>query len=108
MQEQLRAIIEEFAADGEVIQYGELMKQVGLSHNNHGQRAQFGMKLREICADTFEENGFMLCSIVVSKATGIPSAPFFKKAREIGAMESDDEEAFFEKQKAKVFDFYGG
>ena len=107
MKEQLRAIVEEYASMGETVQYGELMKQVGLSHNNHGQRAQFGMKLRDICGDTFETEGFMLCSIVVAKATGMPSAPFFKKAREIGALEHEDEQAFFEEQRNKAFEFYG-
>ena len=106
--EQIRAIIEEIAADGETIQYGELMKQVGLSHSNHGQRAQFGMTLRQICAETYEENGFMLCAIVVSKASGIPSEPFFNKAKELGAMnDNGNEQEFFEDQKKKVFEFYG-
>ena len=108
MEDQVRAIIEEVASSRETICYSDLMAQVDLKHSNRGHRSKIAKLLHKACSGSFDEEGFMLGSIVVSKTTGIPSPSFFKYAREIGALEHDNEQEFFEEQRAKVFDFYGG
>ena len=107
MEDQVRAIIEETASMGETICYSELMAQIDLRHSNRGHRSKLAKLLHKTCSGSFEEEGFMLGAIVVSKTTGIPSGSFFKYAREIGALEHDDEAAFFEEQRGKIFEYYG-
>ena len=104
MQDQVRAIIEETASMRQTICYSELMVQIDLRHSNRGHRSKLAKLLHQTCSGSFEEEGFMLGSIVVSKATGMPSASFFKYARQIGALEHDDEESFFQEQRDKVFE----
>ena len=107
LSDSVRDVVEDVARGGETIYYGELMEAVGLKRSNQGHRSKFAKSLKEICADTFGQHGFMLCCLVVLKSSGIPNDPFFKYAEELGAKDMDvSRETFWEEQKNLVYSYF--
>lgn len=103
----LQDIIEDVAREESTIYYSQAMEAVGLRHSNQGHRSKFSKAMHIICSRTTDEQGFMLCSIIVSKTTQMPSESFFKYAEKIGAKDINvSRETFWENQKKLVYNSY--
>ena len=78
--------------------------------NNKADRANLGKILNRVCDDYYEqEDDIMISVIIVKKSTSRPGEGFFKHAREKGYMKPGvTDEQFFEEQKNKFFNRFGG
>ena len=75
--EEMRAICIQAALARRTITYGELAQQMMVVSPHPGSYV-FQAMLREMCSDDERAGHIMLCHIVVSRATGMPGAGYFK------------------------------
>ncbi len=80
VKEEMRAVMIECARERETITYGGLCARLTTVTLDPGTFI-FTHLLREVCGESLKLGHGQLCALVVSKATGMPSAGYF--AREI-------------------------
>ena len=98
--------LHELAIARKTAEYGEFMQEIGLTLQNPYHRRLIGELLGTISTNFHDRCGIMPSVLVVSKATGRPSDPFFQLSLDYGAYnkkEQSDAE-YFEEMKEKVFD----
>ena len=98
--EAMRVELIELAKQGRVVTYGELALMLPV-YVHPGSYA-FTRLLAQICSEELRAGHGMLCALVVSKATGIPGAGFFRGMAEYGR-DMSDLEACWRAEVERVF-----
>ena len=101
VKQEMAAVLIACAKEGRTITYGGLCDQLTTVTLDPGTFI-FSHLLREMCAEEAAKGHGPLCALVVSKATGMPSAGYF--AREIIEVSGPDSlDAFWRAELAEVF-----
>lgn len=99
----MRVELIELAKRRQIVTYSELA--LLLPVYVHPGSYAFTRLLGQVC-DAEEQAGHgMLCALVVSKATGIPGAGFFRGAAERG-LDASDPERCWREELDRVFDYW--
>lgn len=103
----VRIILGDCARKGEKIAYSDLMGKVGMSSTNPHHRRLIGEYLGKISSESYDNERFMLSALAVLMNTKMPNEIFFNLAKDLGAMdEEDDENIFYNSQLKKIFRKY--
>ena len=98
---EMAAILIECARQRQTITYGNLCDRLTTVSLDPGTFI-FSHLLREVCGEELRKGHDQLCALVVSKATGMPSAGYF--AREIADVSGPDMlEALWRSELEEVF-----
>lgn len=76
IKEEMRALLRDLARTHQLITYSELANQIQTAYL-HPHSFVFTRLLREVCGEEERAGHGMLCALVVSKTTGIPSGGYF-------------------------------
>ena len=104
MREAMRVELIELAKQKRIVTYSELALMLPVYI--HPGSYNFTRLLSQVCASEEAAGHGLLCALVVSKATGIPGAGFFRGAAERGYDASSPEE-YWQSQLERVFAFWG-
>lgn len=104
LKEVVRQILRTAAQDREVMTYSELCDRLPVSLFPGSWRLS-GL-LREVCTEEWDAGNGRLCALVVSKATGIPGAGFFKGSHHLDGSDISDPEAFWAEEVERVFELW--
>ncbi len=104
MVEAMRAELIEFAKQKRIVTYSELA--LLLPVYIHPGSYAFTRLLSRVCSEEEDAGHGLLCALVVSKATGIPGAGFFRGAAERGYDGSNLDE-YWHAQLEQVFAYWG-
>ncbi|MBC7811839.1 MAG: hypothetical protein H7175_11865 [Burkholderiales bacterium] len=101
LKEEVRQILVNAAQDREVMTYSELCEK--LSAYVFPGSWRLTALLSEVCGEEWDAGNGRLCALVVSKATGIPGAGFFKGSFHLDGSDISDPEAFWKAEVEQVF-----
>ncbi len=102
--DEMRAILIQLARDKKLITYGELALRMSIYLHPHS--FTFTNLLRQVCGEEYDKGHGMLCALVVSKITGMPSGGYFRgmaNLREDAGMSEMDIEAAWRADVESVF-----
>jgi len=104
IKEEMRAILIQFARQGETITYSDLSLRLQYAPL-HPHSFLFSHILRDICREEETAGHGQLCALVVSKTTGMPGGGYFR--RDIWHnLETDDLETMWRSELESVFDYW--
>jgi hypothetical protein len=104
MREAMRVELIELAKQKRIVTYSELA--LLLPVYIHPGSYNFTRLLSQVCVAEEAAGHGLLCALVVSKATGIPGAGFFRGAAERGYDASNPDE-YWQAQLERVFAYWG-
>jgi hypothetical protein len=93
------------AQQGTLLYYKEVAHHLGIHHAGHHMARQVGQVLGEISEDEHQAGRPMLSAIAVNEA-GFPGDGFFKLARRLGKLTTQDaraEEQFLNSERSSVY-----
>ena len=106
MNQALYEKLKDVARQKQLISYSEAGSIVGLNMNRPPDRAQIGSLLKEICEHEVSRHWPMLSAIVVRKNSKRPGPGFYKLARELGKLQSEEpsnEQNFLKSEQEQVY-----
>ena len=103
MVEAMRVELIELAKQGRIVTYGELALMLPI-YVHPGSYA-FTRLLGDVCSSEEDAGHGLLCALVVSKATGIPGAGFFRGMAERG-YDMPEMEAAWRAEVERVFAYW--
>jgi len=98
--------LKEVARAGQKITYGEIAPIADLDMSNPADRSEIAAILGRICSREHHEDRPLLSAVVVRSDTGYPGKGFFKLAQDLGIYDGSDDWAFFERQLARVHEYW--
>ncbi|HVU14999.1 MAG TPA: hypothetical protein VHD90_27185 [Phototrophicaceae bacterium] len=101
MVQAMRTELIEIAKQKRIVTYSELA--LLLPVYIHPGSYAFTRLLSQVCAEEEQAGHGLLCALVVSKATGIPGAGFFRGAAERGNYDASDPESYWRAEVDRVF-----
>ncbi len=105
VREAMRVELIEIAKAGRIVTYSELA--LLLPVYVHPGSYAFTRLLGQVCSAEEEAGHGPLCALVVSKATGIPGAGFFRGMAERG-YDASDPDAYWRAEVERVFAYWHG
>ena len=109
MNQALYEKLQNVARQKQLISYSEAGSIVGLNMNRPPDRVILAGLLNEICEYEVDLNRPMLAAIVVRKNSKWPSQGFYKLARELGKLHSEEpprEQAFLISEQERVHEYW--
>jgi hypothetical protein len=100
----MRALVIACARAEALITYGELAARMTVIAPHPGAYV-FQALLREMCREEEQAGRGMLCALVVSKASGMPGAGFFKALIHAGE-DCSDQQQCWQKYVQQVYDYW--
>ena len=101
---EMRELVVQCARSEALMTYGELAAMMTVISPHPGAYA-FQALLREMCREAEQAGHGMLCALVVSKATGMPGAGFFK-ALIYDGVDCSDQHACWQEQVQQVYAYW--
>ncbi len=101
VKEEMLSLMIDLAKHRKVVTYSEfcgLLQTVTL----HPHSFIFARLLDEVCGDAYERGYGMLCALIVSKATGMPSAGYFRRRIPLEANDRTPEQ-IWQEERDSVF-----
>jgi hypothetical protein len=105
----IAGLLEDAARLKTTVNYGSLMKEIGMSYSNPQHRREIGAALGRISQESVDDKGrkFMLSTLAVRKNTDFPNDAFFELAIRLGQMEENGKpKDFWENQRDQIFRYY--
>jgi hypothetical protein len=105
VKEELRAVLIDLARNREIATYTDVCNRLH-SVQLHPHSFIFAHLLREVCNEEEKRGHGILCALVVSKSTGIPSAGYFAGAA-LRGVDTDDLVVTWQADVESVFALWG-